>query len=224
MSQPEIPGNRSSNLINPDSDPPNTMSESESLALISQMIQTAREEHNENGLGWRVWGWILFIASLGTFFMLEYNLKGSFWFWNLALPVGVILMVITSYRKKSHKRNRTYAQDLLDRMGVGFFASVLSMVAGINFYYQVADNPGDIDFWGFFFILYAFWMYIHGSALRFKPLMVGAALNWLAGIAMFGIDEMKYEMLMGALAILLGYLVPGYLLLHQSKKKSYRNV
>ncbi len=192
----------------------------EQLTLITRMIQSAREEHNENGLGWRVWGWILFIASLGTYFMLELNLKGAFWIWNLALPVGVLLMIVTAYRRKSHKRNLTYAQDLLDKLGIGFFASLLSMVAGINIYYQVVTDPGDVEFWGFFYILYAFWMYIHGSALKFRPLVVGAALNWIAGISMFAISELKYEMLTGAIAILLGYLVPGYLLLQQSKRRS----
>lgn len=195
------------------------MTETESLELIQSMIQTARDEHNENGLGWRVWGWILFIASFGTYLAMEFRWMGSYWLWNLALPVGVVLMVVNALRKKTHKKNLTYAQDLLDRIGVGFFASLLSMIAGINIYFAYNPNPGDIDFWGFFYILYAFWMYIHGSALKFKPLLLGAALNWLAGILMFWIADLKYEMLTGAIAILLGYLVPGYLLFLQSKRR-----
>ena len=62
-------------------------------------------------------------------------------------------------------------------------------------------------------------MYIHGSALKFRPLVYGAVLNWIAGIAMFGVPEMKYKMLIGAFAVLLGYLVPGYLLYFQSKRQ-----
>lgn len=195
------------------------MSESESLELIRNMIQTARDEHNDNGLGWRVWGWVLFVASFGTYLSMEFRWKGSYWLWNLALPVGIVLMVLSALRKRTHKKNLTYAQDLLDRIGIGFFASLLSMIAGINIYFAYTTDPGDIDFWGFFYILYAFWMYIHGSALKFRPLIIGAVLNWLAGILMFRISDMKYEMLIGAIAILLGYLVPGYLLFLQSKKR-----
>ncbi|KIC94540.1 hypothetical protein [Flavihumibacter solisilvae] len=195
------------------------MTEAESLALISQMIQSARDEHHENGRGWRTWGWILFIASAGTFLMLEYEVKGSYFLWNLALPVGIFFMVLAGLRRKKIRKNLTYAQELLDRIGLGFFASLLAMVVGVNVFFIFSTSEGGIDFWGFFYILYGFWMYIHGSALKFRPLVYGAILNWIAGIAMFGVPEMKYKMLIGAVAVLLGYLVPGYLLYFQSKRQ-----
>lgn len=197
------------------------ITEAEKLELIHQMINSARDEHNENGLGWIVWGIILFVASLGTYFMMEYQMKGSFWLWNIVFPVGLVLIFISIIRRKKrqHKRSLTYAQDLLERMGIGFFASLLAMIAGINLYFFSGNGSSDIEFWGFFYILYAFWMYIHGSALKFRPLIYGAVLNWIAGVAMFGIAEMKYEMLAGSVAILLGYLIPGYLLFVQSKQR-----
>lgn len=201
--------------------PEENISEAEKLDLIHQMISSARDEHSENGLGWIVWGIILFVASLGTFFMLDYELKGSFWLWNIVFPIGLVLILISVIRRKKrqHHRSLTYAQELLEKMGIGFFLSLLAMIGGINLYFIFGNASGDIEFWGFFYIIYAFWMYIHGSALKFRPLIFGAILNWLAGIAMFAIDEMKYEMLAGSIAILLGYLVPGYLLFIQSKKR-----
>jgi hypothetical protein len=205
-------------LLSPEGSPGESMSETESLALIRQMIQSAREEHNENGRGWRIWGWILFVASFGTYLMLEFKLKGSYFLWNIALPAGILLMVFSGFRRKKTKRSLTYAQDLLERMASGFFGSLLAMVAGVNVFFITSNRPGDIDFWGFFYILYGFWMYIHGSALKFKPLLLGAVLNWVAGICMFGVAEMKYKMLIGAIAVLLGYLIPGYLLYFQSKR------
>jgi len=201
--------------------PAENISEADQLELIHKMINSARDEHHENGLGWIVWGIILFVASLGTYFMLEYQLKGSFWLWNIVLPIGLLLIFISVIRRKKrqHHRSLSYAQELLERMGIGFFASLLAMIAGINAYFMFGNGTGDIEFWGFFYILYAFWMFIHGSALKFRPLIVGAILNWIAGICMFVIEDMKYEMLAGAIAILLGYLVPGYLLFIQSKKR-----
>ena len=201
--------------------PSESISEAEKLDLIHQMIKSARDEHSENGLGWIVWGIILFVASLGTYFMLEYQMAGSFWLWNIVFPIGLVLIFISVIRRKKRqgKRSLTYPQELLERMGIGFFASLLAMIAGINLYFMASNGTTDIEFWGFFYILYAFWMYIHGSALKFRPLIIGAVLNWIAGVAMFGIAEMKYEMLIGAIAILLGYLVPGYLLFMQSRQR-----
>lgn len=42
----------------------NDFTQKESLALIEQMIGAARNEHRENGMGWLIWGWLLFIASI----------------------------------------------------------------------------------------------------------------------------------------------------------------
>ncbi|ULQ56370.1 hypothetical protein KJS94_17100 [Flavihumibacter rivuli] len=194
-----------------------TMTEEQSLELIQQMIQAARDEHNDNGFGWRLWGWILFIASFGTFLSLEFNWKGSFWLWNAVLPVGVVLMILSGIFRKKRHRNLTYARSLLDKMGVGFFASLFATILGINLFFTSEASPDNVEFWGFFYILYAFWMYIHGSALKFRPLIFGAILNWIAGIAMFRITDMKFDMLLGAMAILFGYLIPGYLLYFQSR-------
>ncbi|MBZ5858106.1 hypothetical protein [Flavihumibacter profundi] len=195
--------------------------ESVKQELIHQMIISARKEHSENGLGWIVWGIILFVSCLGTYLMMEYQLKGSFWLWFIVVPFGIVLIIISVIRRKTrqHRRTLTYAQELLEEIAIGFFASLLAMIAGINVYFALGVGSLEIKFWGFFFILFGFWIFIHGNALKFRPLVIGAVLIWIAGIAMFAIDDMKYEMLTGAVAVLLGYLVPGYLLFSQSKKQ-----
>ena len=42
----------------------NDFTQKESLALIEQMMGAARNELRENGMGWLIWGWLLFIASI----------------------------------------------------------------------------------------------------------------------------------------------------------------
>ncbi|WP_315818243.1 hypothetical protein [Paraflavitalea speifideaquila] len=72
---------------------------------------------------------------------------------------------------------------------------------------------------GYFYVLYAFWMFIHGSAIRFKPLIVGAWVNWAAALAIFWVKDFKYDMMISALAVLVGYLIPGYMLRAEFRKK-----
>ena len=38
------------------------LSEQESLQIIQEMIYTAKKEQKDNGMGWIVWGWMLFAA------------------------------------------------------------------------------------------------------------------------------------------------------------------
>ncbi len=44
------------------------LTEQESLHIIQQMIQTAKQEQKDNGLGWIIWGWTLFAVSRYFFF------------------------------------------------------------------------------------------------------------------------------------------------------------
>jgi hypothetical protein len=62
-------------------------------------------------------------------------------------------------------------------------------------------------------------MYIHGSAIQFKPLIVGAYVNWLAAIAIFLLNDIGLIMIVSALAVLSGYLIPGYMLKAEYRKK-----
>lgn len=64
---------------------------------------------------------------------------------------------------------------------------------------------------GIILIIAGMGMFVTGSLLRFKPVMLGSFLLWTAAIISFNLPIMLQYPLSGT-AILLGYLVPGYLL------------
>jgi hypothetical protein len=68
-------------------------------------------------------------------------------------------------------------------------------------------------------MLYAFLMLIQGGALKFRPLMIGAAVNWIGAIAIFVNKDFKYDMLITATAVFIGYIIPGLILRSKYKKK-----
>lgn len=196
------------------------LSEKDSLALISQMIQVAKEDHYENGDGWLIWGWLLFIASVLSvaFSYTDTRQYISIVWWGI-LVLGLIIYVFAHVLSKKRKRVRTYVQELLDRLGTGFFISLFALIGGSFLYSRTGPNDQTFVF-GYYYILYAFWMFIHGSAIHFRPLIIGAIVNWIAGMAIFFIQDFKYDMMISALAILLGYLVPGYLLRAAFRRKT----
>ena len=67
------------------------LTEHESLQLIQQMIDTAKEEQKDDGKGWIIWGWLIFSASLFTYFNVVYKWANTFYFWNL---FGLATLVI----------------------------------------------------------------------------------------------------------------------------------
>ena len=189
------------------------LSGEESLQLIQQMIQVAKDDHRENGDGWLIWGWLLFVTSLASVIMGYTGLSEYIGdAWTGMLVIGLAVYVAGRLQKKKHKRVQTYVQELLEKLGTGFFISLFTLIA--------ASFMSNSSFsFGYFYVLYAFWMFIHGSAIRFRPLIIGAIVNWTAAIAIFYIKDFRQDMMISAVAILVGYLIPGYMLRAEYRKK-----
>lgn len=47
----------------------NKMGVEESLQLINTIIQKAKTNFTDNGDGWLIWGTMIFLASLSTYFL-----------------------------------------------------------------------------------------------------------------------------------------------------------
>ncbi|MDQ3682286.1 MAG: hypothetical protein M3352_04330 [Bacteroidota bacterium] len=193
----------------------------ESLLIIEQMITAAKNEHREKGEGWLLWGWLLFTASILSALLVQFNRPEYIgWVWT-GMTAIVIIAFILELRRKKAQMVKTYVQELLDKFSTGFLISLLSIITATTIVANLNEgNSGsNIAFaFGYFFILYAFLMYIHGSAIRFTPLIIGAAVNWIAAIAIFLVNDFKYAMIISAIAVFIGYLIPGYMLRNQYKK------
>ena len=189
------------------------ITEQESFHLIQEMIQVAKEDHRENGAGWLIWGWLLFLASISSAILSYLQIRGYIaWVWTGILAVGMVIYIIFHILKRRHEKVKTYVQELLDRLGNGFFISLFVIVAAS---FIIKTSYG----FGYYYILYAFWMYIHGSAIRFRPLIIGAYVNWIAAIAIFLLKDIGQIMIVSAIAVLIGYLIPGYMLQAEYRKK-----
>lgn len=197
-----------------------TITERESFAIIQQMIQTAKEEHSEKGDGWLLWGWLLFLAStLSVIFSYIGWIQYVGYIWNGMLIAVLVGFFWERFSKRKETAVKSYIHVLLIRIGAGFFISLFALIAANFIFYKV--HPSDTTFpFGYYYILYAFWMFIHGSAIRFRPLIIGAFVNWGAGIAMFLVSEFRFDMMISAAAILIGYLIPGYLLRAAYRKRA----
>ena len=189
------------------------LSKEKSLEIIHQMISQAKINFTDNGLGWLLWGTLLFLASLSTYVFI-YTLPGNIWLgWNI-FGVFTILMLSYDMFRPKRKQVTTYLDDLLRLVDIGFIICIFSVIFAINF--AVSTNGG----FGFFLMIFAFQMLVKGGAIKSRSLMLGAAVNWAGAIAIFITKEFKYDMLIMAVAVLIGYIVPGILLWIQYKKSS----
>ena len=188
------------------------LSHEKSLEIIHQMINRAKTNISDNGLGWLLWGSMIFLASVATYILILYEYDNLFMAWNIFGLIAVVLLVY-SFTKKKTKRVSTYVDDVLRWVDIGFTVCLFIIILSINI--SVGPNNG----FGYFLMLYGFLMIIQGGALRFKPLIMGAVVNWIGAIGIFINSDFKYDMLITAAAVFIGYIIPGLLLRAKYNKK-----
>ena len=195
------------------------INEQEGLDLIRQMIHTAKKEQKDDGRGWIIWGWMLFLASVLTVANIRFQWFSTFFFWNLFGAFTVVAMIvetIQSIRKRNIERVRTYTKDLFQKLNMGFFISLMFIIVSIN----VGVSP--IIGFPLLINLYAFWILIYGTALDFKPSIIAAYVSWGIGlVALIGrAFDISFEMVMllHALAVLAGYIIPGHIANREFRK------
>jgi hypothetical protein len=205
------------------------ISEQEGLQLIQQMIAIAKKEQKDDGWSWILWGWLLFSASVLTIANVRFGWFNTFFFWNM---FGLATLLILGYQlvakfifKKSQERVKTYTSDLFSRLNAGFFICLMFIIVAINVGTRVISGKygsGDLTFVNIGFALltnlYAFWILIYGTALNFRPSIIGAYVAWVFGIIALFANNFEVVMWMQALAVLAGYIIPGHLANREFKK------
>ncbi|MBD0284109.1 MAG: hypothetical protein ICV79_01645 [Flavisolibacter sp.] len=185
-----------------------SLSHEESMSLIEQMILTAKNEQRDNGKGWIIWGWLIFLASVFTYLNLKFNWVSTYFFWNLFGMATLILMGYETFQflfGKKKERVRTYTKDLMDKLNIGFFISLMLIIFSMNL------GVPPVKGFGLLLGLYGFWILIYGSALNFRPSIIGAYLTWAFAFATLFVNDFQWTMLLHAGAVLCGYIIPGHI-------------
>ena len=186
------------------------INESEGLEIIQKMINTVKADIDDNSFYNILWGWLVFVASLGHYFLMMAGFSHPYIMW-LLMPIGGVVTAIYASKHEKNKKVRTYLDDLMKYVLIAFMVS-LAMVLFSMPKLQLNTYP-------MVMMVYGTWLFISGGTIRFKPLLYGGIINWILGYIAFFVS-FDLQLLLLALAVLLGYIIPGYLF----KKKYSKNV
>ncbi|HET9057691.1 MAG TPA: hypothetical protein VFN30_12675 [Chitinophagaceae bacterium] len=189
----------------------------DSLQLITQMINTAKKEQKDSGRGWILWGWLLFSGSILTFINFYTNWTSTWVIWNFFAVAAVLLLLYSIIRTiffPKAVKVKTYTGDLFIKLNIGFFIFLLLIIVAIN-NNSISPSKGFSMLLG----LYGFWILIYGTALNFKPSVYGAYITWACAFAALYVDHFKWVMLLQAVAVLSGYIIPGHLAYREFNKQ-----
>jgi hypothetical protein len=178
------------------------LSAKQSLDIITSMIQEAKGKVQRNNFYFLFWGWIIVVANIGMFFLTWMDYRYPYIVWLITIPAWIYTL-ITSFRKNKNTAVSSHFDRISTWLWISFGITIFILVAfGFKINFQL--NPVILT-------ISAVPTLASGVILRFKPFIYGGIAFWIAGIATF-LTPTAYQPLLGAVAIIAGYLIPGYLL------------
>jgi hypothetical protein len=183
-----------------------SMDENKALEIIEQMISSAKREIRDNGFYHMMWGYFVFVSALVDYFLLMMENENHALVWAIMMPLGGIISIIKGKMEKRGQRVITYVDEVLKYLGTAFVISLLIVCFVM---------PSTAKHWRSFYpvlmVLYAFGLYITGGILQFNTMRYGAMGVWACAIAAFFVGY-DLQLLILALAVLVGFIIPGHLL------------
>lgn len=222
------------------------MTEQESLDLITNMIQKAKGSYHETGIGSLLWGTVVTIASVVTYFQRTYDFYIGFDIWLLVLGAIIPQIIISIQEKKSNKVKK-YEDDALNAIWLVFGITIFGLNAYQMIVPDVTDNFIQLEGWqltkhyldntkpdepintftpsiySLFILIYALPTLVTGMVKKFKPMLYGALITYGLFIwSCFTITE--YDFLLGGAAALICWFIPGVILRRKYLAQQQANV
>lgn len=188
------------------------MTPEESLQVIQKTISNSRRNMREGSFYYVLWGWALILASLANYAMLKYYIQKeiytglwwkSFLVWMIFLVIGTVIQRIRIARTPGRDKVITH----LDR-----YITILWLTSGaimglmVFLAYMVDSYPVP-----FILGITALATFVSGMMVRYIPLIIGGFVFLIASVIAIYIGGLE-QLLIFAGAMVLGYLVPGYML------------
>jgi hypothetical protein len=190
----------------------NNLTPEESFTIINKAISNFKMNYKESAKTFLLWGWMLTLASFSNFIILKvlhstetYELMGLFSLGNWVL-FGLSTFIIQYFMgrkinkdKKVYSHLDNYIKKLWVATAIGFFVAVILCI-------KLGIAPPPI-----MLLIAGIATTTSGLLIKFKPVIIGGIAFFIFSIATtFVLNE--YIALIVGMAIICGYLIPGYFL------------
>lgn len=181
----------------------------QSLLLIESMINRAKDKFAEDGSMYLLWGWLVFTCSLVQFVLLHFfKYPYHYMVWIVTWIVAIYQVIYI--RKRNRYRNvRTYTAYILGYVWLTFVIVIFLLAFLIG---QLTTSEYYAHITPILLTAYGMPIFLSGIILRFKPLIFGGIGCWVLSIVAMLIDNHDYQFLMIPAAMMIAWIIPGYLL------------
>lgn len=175
----------------------------ESLHIITSMIRQSKGNFQGQSFHFLLWGWVVAIINLSIYFLLNFSTYDHpYYLWALSIPAAIVSFLY-GWRQNKRARVVTHLDRVNSSLWICYALTIFTIVLfGAQLNWQLTP---------LILMITAVPTLVSGVILRFRPLMYGSTVFWLLGVISFMVS-FEVQHLLAALAITLGYLLPGYLL------------
>ena len=184
----------------------------ESLQLISQIITKTRRNIKVGSFFFILWGWIVIFSSVSCFFVIKYfcahhlekYLNLACWLtWIIPTIIGFIISNLHAKKMEKTERVKSQIGSIIKAI---WYTNALGIFISCFISYKMKSYPAPI-----ILTIVGISTFLTGYIIKFRPLILGGIIFGLLAIfSCFIMNE--YQLLVTALGILSGYLIPGYIL------------
>lgn len=191
-----------------------SMTPEQGIRIIETMLSRTQQKLKDNGLLYRVWGYLVFLAALLHYYGIVVLQNQSFGLvWAILMPIGGIATWYITRNEKKEQPVNSYLEDILKSVLTTFFVSLV-----FSLLFAQAFSTWNVSY-AFLLLAYGSWLFISGELLRFRALKIGGIINWLSGAACFFIEGPQCLLVL-AFAVLAGYIIPGHLIQKEYRKEN----
>ena len=189
------------------------MSYQESLELIQSMIDTARNKVAEDGFHFIMWGTLVIICSLLNYGLIKTGYGNISYIPWLVMPfIGVPMAFYYEKQLKKEGHVKSHIEDLIKYVWLSY-AITLVLSIFYSVYMNQSPTPSILMITGLA-------TFTTGMSLKFKPLIAGGLIFWVLTVVCLFISPLD-QLLVEAIGILFGYIIPGILLQKAAKAQSH---
>jgi uncharacterized membrane protein HdeD (DUF308 family) len=184
------------------------MTPEQSILLIEEMIAQAKRSFSRVSFYFLLWGGLLTLAMLATYLLRDQpNAWGQGAPWGVAGVLGGVISGVHGARQGRQVQVSNPMDGLIGWLWTSF---VITMVIIIVASVMDHRDPGAM-----ITVPTGIPTFMTGQIMRFRPLIIGGILFWVAGIAMHMTQDALTHTVLYCGAMLLGYIIPGILLKRQ---------
>lgn len=182
----------------------------ESLQIIEKMIQRTKGNLHDSSFYFLLWGWIILFINVSEIIFNYFKVDKPFMIWILIIP-GIIASGVYGAGHGKKAKASTHLDRINFMIWMAFLAcyfTVIIFMKDLN--YQIPP---------LIFLLAGNATFLTGIVIKFRPLIWGGIV-FLAGVFAYFLLPGEYFQFISPIVIILGYLIPGYLLKFQNKKNA----